>query len=58
MRDKVVIPEGNHQRLIAKVAAEQFFGIIETFFEGGRIVLVKKHETLVGADVDRLIQTV
>jgi hypothetical protein len=58
MRDKVVIPEEKHQRFMSKMAADQFFGIVETFFEGGRIVLVKKHETFVAPDVDRLIQTV
>lgn len=58
MREKVVIPEGKHQQMISLLAANQFFGVVETFFEGGRIVLIKRHETLVGTDVDRLIQSV
>ena len=58
MVHKVVIPEGKHQEFISRMAMEQFFGVIETFFEAGKIVLVKRHETLVAPDVDRLIQTV
>ena len=48
------IAEEKHQRLVTSLKRAQFFGILETHFEEGRIVRIKRHETLLDKDLDHL----
>ena len=48
------IAEEKHQRLVTKLKQAQFFGILETHFEEGRIVRIKRHETILEKDLDLL----
>ena len=48
------IAEEKHQRLVTSLKQAQFFGILETHFEEGRIVRIKRHETLLEKDLDNL----
>ncbi len=48
------IAEEKHQRLVTSLKQARFFGILETHFEDGRIVRIKRHETLLEKDLDHL----
>lgn len=42
--------QGCYHDLVVDLLDKQFVGILETHFEKGRIVRLKRHETCVGAD--------
>ena len=44
------------QALFMKLMSEKFFGTVETIFEAGRIVRIKRHEILLEDDVKKLIE--
>jgi hypothetical protein len=44
------------QAFFMKLMSEKFYGTVETIFEDGRIVRIKKHETLLEGDVKKLIE--
>lgn len=44
------------QALFMKLKGDKFFGTVETVFEDGRIVRIKRHEILLEDDVKKLIE--
>ena len=57
MELKNAMPHEKHKRLMDRLEADRFYGVLETHFESGKIVRVKKHETLLEEDVDRLTKS-
>ncbi|MBI4395881.1 MAG: hypothetical protein HY548_02215 [Elusimicrobia bacterium] len=49
------IPRDNHERFIARLEADRYYGVVETHFEAGRIVRTKTHTTLLLDDVNRVL---
>ncbi len=41
---------------LARLAGDRFFGTVEVVFESGRIVRLKKHETLLEENVKEFIE--
>jgi hypothetical protein len=56
MEQKAAVADDDFSALLAKLKSEEFYGIVETHFERGRIVRVKRHETLLDEDVKKIIQ--
>ena len=56
MNHKADVSEEKHQRLVAKLKADCFYGILETHFEAGNITRIKRQETLLDKDIDRLMR--
>jgi len=55
MDSKVPVADNLLTAFLAKLKSEEFFGIVEAHFEKGKIVRVKKHETLLEHDIKDLI---
>jgi len=55
MDNKSNVTEEKHHKLVAKLKAEKFHGVLETHFIAGNIVRVKKQEVLLEKDLDRLM---
>jgi len=55
MTDKSNVSEEKHQKLVAKLKADKFHGVLETHFVEGNIVRVKRQEVLLDKDLDRLM---
>ena len=43
-------------RILAKLRRESFFGTVEVVFESGRVVRLKKHETMMEENVKEFIE--
>jgi len=56
MESKAAVADEAFSAFLAKMKAEEFYGIVETHFEHGRIVRVKRHETLLDEDVKKIIE--
>ena len=56
MDAKSDVTDAVYQALFMKLTSEKFYGSVETVFENGRIVRIKKHETLLEDDVRKLIE--
>ncbi len=57
MDSKAVVSDENFDAFIAKMKAEEYFGVVEAHFEKGQIVRVKRHETLLDRDIKNLIDS-
>lgn len=49
-----VITRQEHNEIVDQLEEKGYFGVLETHFEAGRIVRLKKHETLVKKDLKNL----
>jgi hypothetical protein len=56
MDAKSEVADAVYQALFMKLKSEKFYGTIETVFENGRVVRLKKHETLLENDVKKSIE--
>ena len=56
MGAKSEVTEALCQALFMKFKSEKFYGTLETVFEDGRIVRIKRHEILLEDDVKKLIE--
>jgi len=53
---KSEVSDAVYQAFIRKLTNEKFFGVVETHFENGHIIRIKRHETLVEESVKKLIE--
>lgn len=53
---KSEVSDAVYQAFIMKLTNEKFFGVVETHFENGHIIRIKRHETLVEESVKKLIE--
>ena len=56
MDAKSEVSDALFHALVTKLQGDRFFGTVETHFENGRIVRIKKHETMLEDDVKRLVK--
>lgn len=56
MESKSAVADETFNAFLATLRSEEFFGIVETHFENGRIVRIKKHQTLLPDDIKDLIE--
>lgn len=52
---ETVIQDATHDALHKKFHENDFFGIVETHYEGGRIVRMKIHQTFFEDDLEKFI---
>ena len=50
---KNIIEREKHEEIVSKLESNDFYGILETHFEGGRIVRMKKNETILKKDLEK-----
>ncbi len=56
MDAKSAVTDAVYQAFCRKLKDEKFFGVVETHFENGHIIRIKRHETLVEEGVKKLIE--
>ena len=56
MDAKSEITDAVYHAFFMKLKSEKFFGVMETHFENGHIIRIKRHETLVEEGVKKLIE--
>ena len=50
-----VIQDATHDALHKKLHEDDFFGIVETHYEGGKIVRLKLHQTFFENELEKFI---
>ncbi len=56
MDAKSTVSDDSLNRFLAKLKSEKYFGTVEAIYESGRIVRLKKHETLLEENVKEFIE--
>jgi phospholipid N-methyltransferase len=50
---KNIIEREKHEEIVSSLESDDFYGILETHFEGGQIVRMKKSETILKKDLEK-----